>query len=311
MGWFLSSGSKRKSKAKKQWKRSQKRREPWDAAKSRRWALRSLWLLAGIGLIVGSVFGYRHIHDSVARMNAALPSVVMVDAPEWMGPTRTEPMRRTVAATVSPNPMDRNSLELAAAELTRSPWIESVDQIRRGYDGRIEVQATYREPAALVEARDGYHLVDEHARRLPGVYPLSQVGELDLPVLRGVEAAPPVQGHAWAGEDVQAGLRLARYIRGAEFADQVRWIDVSNHDGRVNRGAAYLVLLTDEGGVGWGRAPGEEDVHEPPAGYKLAMLRRVAERYRGRIDADGQYVSLLHQTPMIHPRSSVRYTSGR
>jgi hypothetical protein len=318
MSWFIRSHKKSKrpkaSKAKRDWKKKQAEYDP-----QRTWRiLRTTGMMVlAVGLIVGAVFAQRWLAGQVAGDRAALPEVVLIDAPAWMRPNTTEQIRQTVAATVNPNPLDQQSLAAATEALGRIAWIEQVQRVTRSYDGRIEVLAVYRSPVAVVEARDGYHLIDVAAVKLPDVYTAGQLDDLHLPVIAGVRHAPPAEGYAWSGEDVRAGLKLAMLLSGEPMIRQVKAIDVSNHAARRSNAEPQIKLLTrrdgdddptNNPGVAWGRAPGAEGVYEPPAAQKVLMLRRVL-RQHGSIDAGGQIVSVLSDTPMFRPLPTLRYTA--
>lgn len=318
MSWFIRSNKKSKrpkaSKAKRDWKKNQ---AEYDPQRTWRMLRTTGMMMLAMGLAVGVVFGQRWLAEQVAGERAALPEVVLIDAPPWMRPRTVEQIRQTVAATVDPNPLDQRSLAAAATALGKIAWIEEVQRVTRGYDGRIEVRAVYRAPVAVVEARDGYHLVDAAGVKLPDVYTAQQLDDLHLPVITGVRHAPPAEGWSWAGEDVKAGLKLAMLLGGEAVMRQVQAIDVSNYAGRARNAEPQIKLLTkrdgdddpsNNPGVGWGRAPGEEGIYEPPAAQKVLMLRRVMRQY-GSIDAGGQIVNVFSDTPMIHPLPTLRYTS--
>jgi len=311
MGFFLFGKGKSKSKTKRKPKRDWARGggASWDPQNTRRTARAAVTAIVLIGLAVGAYFGQDYLKQRVTAQQATLVSVQLQDVPAWLGESRAVDIERTVAAIVDPDPLHRGSLERAAEVLADNAWIEKVRRIERGFDGRVLVHLRYREPVALVGARDGFHLVDARARRLPGVYPYEQVESLGLPAITGVRAAPPAEGQAWAGQDVQAGLKLAMLLSDTPWAAQVRSVDVANHAGRADRSYPHLSVLTRRGTVRWGRTPGEESIYEPPVDEKLAMLERIAESYRGSIDAGGRVVDVFLDTPMIHSASAVRYTS--
>ena len=87
---------------------------------------------------------------------------------------------------ISSDPMNRAELVRVARYLAEQPWVEVVHQVRRCGDGGVEIDARFREPAAIVEARDGYHLIDAGANRLPGVYAWEALRGLRIPVIIGV-----------------------------------------------------------------------------------------------------------------------------
>ena len=313
MGLFSRNKSKKKRKAdqpKRSWLRAKpaKQRDPYEPSDSGllRRAL-SLLLLAGIilGLGAGVYFGQRYMGSQVGQQRAVTPTIVLHDVPTWMGSARTDGIRQEIATQIGDNPMDRRSLSLAADTLRINPYIERVLRIERHRADRVDAYLVYREPVALVGARDGYHLIDRHGHRLPGVYPYHQLESLGLPAITGAAFAPPREGEAWRGDDLAAGLKVVQTIQTQPWAQQVLGIDVANYAGREDRTLPHLVMMTDRGVVRWGRAPGDERVYEPPVDRKLAMLRRVAESYGGRIDAGGGVVDVYTDTPLIHPASSL------
>ncbi len=320
MGWFIRSTKKTNKRTGKAARQTQsKTKPPRDPDQTARMLRRTGMIAGALALVVGLYFGQNWLQKQVATSQAAMPQVVLVDLPVWMRPAATEEITRTVAATVDPDPLNQQSLQVAADALSQNAWIENVQRITRGYDGRVEVHATYRTPVAVIRAADGFHLVDVSATKLPGVYAFSQLEALGLPVITGVRQAPPAEGWTWMGEDARAGLALAMMIVNEPVARQVKAIDVTNYAARRDRRKPQIKLLTvldrdsnpfNNPGVGWGRPVGEEGIYEPAAQQKMRMLRRVHRQY-GSIDAGGQIVDVFADTPMIHPAPLVQYTSGR
>jgi hypothetical protein len=191
------------------------------------------------------------------------------------------------------------SLRVAAMALREEPWIERVNGVRRGADGRVWIDASYRRPVALVRGRDAYRLVDASGVRLPGLYAASQAEAVGLPVIVGCTAAAPVPGEAWPSDALRAGLALIAWIDEEPFAEEVTAIDVA---GRDTRGRLRLAMLTAAGGrVTWGLPPGQELAVEPDAHRKLELVRHVHRTY-GSIDADGQRVDVTG--PQIEVRTA-------
>ncbi len=317
MGWFLPSGNKHKGKKARParaWARAsnksvadpERRRARWKAA---------LVAIVVVGLAIGGWFGYPPLRErvsSVRTTGGAAVDVRLHDLPVWMRPPEASRIARQVAQIAGGDPLNRAALAAAADYLQHEAWIERLNSVQRDSDGAIDVHVDWRSPAALVGARDGFHLIDASGVRLPDVYGYDQVADLGLVAITGIAAAPPRQGTTWPGADVQAGLSLVRLLAGRGLADQVKAVDVSNFAGRADERYPHLSLVTAEGMVRWGRAPGNEGIYEPAAETKLTMLRRVAERYGGRIDAGGQTVDVYLDTPMIHPRNpSVQRTGMR
>jgi len=311
MGLFLFGKSKGKSKRKS----AAKPKRNWatgskaETRSTMRLARPLLVMLLVGGMAVGFYYGRDFLMRQIATQQARAVQVDLVDVPVWLGEARAQQITEAIAAVIDPDPLNRDSLDRAAELLRDNPWIDHVDRIERDFNNRVVVHLSYREPVALIGARDGFHLVDGEGRRLPGVYPYDQVETLGLPAITGVRAAPPAEGHAWTGYDVKAGLKLAKLLSQSRWAAQVRAVDVANYDGRADRSYPHLSIITRQGTVRWGRAPGDEGVYEPDVSQKLAMLQRIADSYAGSIDAGGRVVDVFLDSPMIHSATSVRYTS--
>ena len=196
--------------------------------------------------------------------------VQLTEAPAWMSPALRDQLRRVVAGELSADPMDQASLEAAYSALATNPWVRRLDSVRRTSDGRVAVAAAYREPVALVEARDGYHLVDADGVRLIGPYDRQQLDALAMPVITGVRAAAPRPGERWEGADVAAGLSLVLLLADEPAAEQIVAYDVSSRGpgGRLN-----LLLQTRGEPILWGMPPGQGQPIEPADSVKLQHLR--------------------------------------
>ena len=307
MGWFLHSNkkTKRRPPAGRKKKTAPKKKAEWDPQRTLRAIRLVVWLVAIGALAFAWAYGGDWLQRRVAERRAALPRVELHEAPVWLSGYVGEQLRTAVSAAVEADPFDQQSLRRAAEHLRLSPWVQRVRRVVRRPDGVVEVHASYREPVALVEARDGYHLVDRRGVRLPAVYTADTIDRLGLGVIRNVNAAPPRAGRVWRGDDVRAGLELAQVVAEQLWREQVEAIDVANYGGRIDPGRPHLVLRTGEGLVRWGRPPGREKFYEPHTQRKLHHLDLVLERF-GTIDADGRVVDIFRDNVLIHPDEDIR-----
>ncbi|MEX0887331.1 MAG: hypothetical protein WD009_12925 [Phycisphaeraceae bacterium] len=313
MGWFLT--------RKKRPRKGQRKSVKADNAATPRWSLertaRLVRVMAMLALVLGLTGGWylgeqalrgyvadRHIEPLTAA------DIELHDAPAWMTQAVRDRLQDFVADHVEPAPLDPVSLRAAAEALAHDPWVREVRQVRRRADGRIEVDAAYREPVAVIQGRDGYHLVDADAVRLPGLYLRHQIDALveqtGIALITGVASAPPARpGQAWPGSDVRAALDLVRLLDGEPYLEQIRRFDVASRDAR---GRLHLTLHTDAGLVRWGLPPGQERAIEPDADVKRRWLAQLYDA-RGDIDAGGRIVHLYGATikvsdPATSPASS-------
>ncbi len=178
--------------------------------------------------------------------------------------------------------IDSTLCEQVARRLADCPWVETVRRVSKAAEpGWISVQCDYRRPQALVQQGEYFYMVDEYGVRLPGVYGY-QPGWV---LVQGVSSAAPDPGEPWPGNDIAAGLRLARMILDQPYARQVVSVSVYNYGGREDPYRSHIELVTDSNGnrILWGSAPGEE-LEENSADQKLRILAENFRRH-GRIDA--------------------------
>ncbi|MEQ9454991.1 MAG: hypothetical protein RLN76_10420 [Phycisphaeraceae bacterium] len=290
--WPFSSKTKPKSRA-----RAKTTKQPaWDTQRT----ARGLKVVGGAALLLAIVFGWdpaeRALNTYLTERSALATDaahVVLIDQPDWMSEVVANELRRLVAERLTPDRLDQQGVAIAAEAIAANAWIENVLRLRRLTDGGAEVHATYRQPVAVLQGRDGFFLVDNNGIRLPGVYTQAQATRIPLPLITGVNRPTPVPGKTWNADEVEAGIRLAMLVQAETYADQVIAFDVSQRD---RQGRVRLVMHTAKGQVRWGLPPGEERAIEHPADVKLGWLREVASE-RGTIDAGGAIVDLY--TPAI------------
>jgi hypothetical protein len=255
------------------------------------------FILLLLALVGGWVFGKAALTQYVSKYHAheiTAEDVALAEPPSWLSQGTRYRLKRRVASLMGTDPLEREQLHRAARNLLQDPVIRD-GQVKRVSGGRLQIKADYRRPVAIIEARDGYHLVGPKGTRLSlNPYYHHQVKPLGLPLILQVESAPPRRpGQRWQGESVQAALSVIRLLDQQSYFDQIRAVDVSQRD---DRGRLRLMLHTANGRIAWGFPPGKERAIEPKAAVKVERLRQLAKRHRGRIDAGGQWVSIYGPT---------------
>lgn len=160
----------------------------------------------------------------------------------------------------------------------RSPWVESVREVRPRFPNRVDVLLEIRKPVAGILGEDRrIDLVDEDGRRLPGSRsrPPSGLGHVFLR-LDGVEAPRPGAGEVWSPA-VREGVSVAKILNGRQ--DLVRAagiviVDVSNVGLRRDRNESEIVLRTASGvAIEWGRSElSRLAANEFPVRHKIELL---------------------------------------
>jgi hypothetical protein len=233
------------------------------------------------------------------------PKVVLTNRPAWMSDFLAEEIIKSTQPLGLHSAFDRQLLVDTAKALASNPWIRRVNQVRRVYEEQpgdtLEIDCQYRVPAALVQWGQYFWLVDSQGVKLPEQYTADQLpkillgsdGKTNIRIIDGVVHAPSESGRVWTGDDIAAGLEMARILSGLDWADQIRDIDVSNFSGRRDPREAQIVLLTCFGTqLRWGRPPSAKDAFvEVSASQKLAAIDGIFHR-SNRVDDNQPWIDV-------------------
>jgi hypothetical protein len=203
-----------------------------------------------------------------------------------------------------------------------------VKEIRRAYGRRpgdtLEIDCEYRAPIALVHWKNDYWLVDGDGVKLPDPFTAAQVpsiimgqdGHLNIRVIEGVSTAPLAAGQKWPGDDLAAGLDLAKLLYGLNYAEEIDKVDVSNFGGRVDPKESQIVLITKyPSEIRWGRPVNGKDFLknffvEIPTAQKLKVMQQIYAEYH-RIDANQPWIDIRFDLPTYPRDSTARVDSSR
>lgn len=179
--------------------------------------------------------------------------------------------------------MDTDLVQFVSQQTAASGWVRNVRQVSRGMDGTLRVCCDYRRPIAMVyDSRLGsepWFPVDKEGTRLPDQYTNIDRDSGWIRIL-GVESQLPEVGATYhrVGEetDAVAAIRLAYLLFSQpEINNRISAIDVSNFNGRRDRGKYPIVVWPRDGGeakgINWGSAIGRE-VEEPDLAEKVRSL---------------------------------------
>jgi len=265
--------------------KTRNRRPAADASRAgaRTAALAVLWT----GTFVAAAYGLHQLVPYVRTVNTAPMRIEWTGLPQWLQDDYwshiLKDLEQRIALDPAADPYDWRVCPYVAERLAGSAWIERVRQVTKLQDGRVQISAEFRKPLAMIE-RDGIvHLVDSSGVRLPESWYARSANRAGWFVIEGVRAHPPAPGERWVGRDVQAGLRLVRFLASAEnsgrlpFRKEIRAIDVGNVGGRLEPRAGQLRIRTTDPDcvIHWGLPPGEEAGVEADARQKLANLSRL------------------------------------
>jgi hypothetical protein len=258
-------------------------------------------------LLAGGGYGFYKLREHVVAdlsYPSETPRVVLNNPPAWMSDALAEQIVRSAQPTAKRSALDQGLLKEVSDILEQNPWVRQVKQIRRVYGqsagDTIEADCEYRAPIALVAGRNEYILVDGEGVRLPEHFSNKQTppivftreGRVNIRIIEGVAAAPPRDGQKWAGEDLAAGLDLAKMLFGKDCAEEVHRLNVSNFKGRRNAREAQIVLITkNQTEIRWGE-PVKMTFHsELSPAEKLSRLELVRKRF-GRVDGGYSWIDI-------------------
>ncbi|HPS53843.1 MAG TPA: hypothetical protein PLK08_09850, partial [Phycisphaerae bacterium] len=179
------------------------------------------------------------------------------DVPAWMPPQ----LLQIIRDEISPAKLDFNDEKLCPKVLAlakKNPWIRKIKEIRKIRKGekigQVLVSAEFRRPFVRVSYNHMNYFVDDEGVLLPArqvpQWKAVVDGEVfyyidpeDIPVavrpllerfmiICGAEAPAPQVGQKWPGDDIQAGLKLAKLVTTRSYARQISVIDIRNHKKR-------------------------------------------------------------------------------
>lgn len=324
MGWFLTNG-KTKKKTKKKAKRGSvdPRWDPHRTLLGMKFAGAAGALLA---VALGWHFGTQKLEAYVGRHTArpiTAEDVVFSEKPTLMSPADINLLRAELAGKIGPNPLNRAGLESAAEMLrARQDIVRELRQVRRMPDGTVDIDLSFRRPAAIVRMRhertgalsaDGYHVIDDQGYQMYGPKHMAELSHLNLPQIVGVNSKyrpkDNLGEHRWQGQEVDAALALIDQLGQSAALDHVESISVNLTDerGRIRLVINTLVVPSANSDpvpcrIVWGLTPGQERSIEPDADRKLAALDALLSDGRYRM---GHWREVWINTGQVRPAQAI------
>lgn len=255
---------------------------------------------------------YGHV-DRKLTFPATPPKIVLKNRPAWMSDFLAEQIIKTAQPAGTHSSFSHQMLVDSEKMLRSNHWIREVKQLRRVYGktpgDTLEIDCDYRSPIALVHWGEYYWLIDDQSVKLPEQYTSQQVPrivvgrdrKMNIRIIEGIQQPPPESGKKWIGEDLAAGLEMARLLLGRPYTEEIVKIDVSNFEGRKEDREAHVVLVTQYGTeIRWGRPPSARDFFvEVPVAKKLEYLQQLRQQEK-RVDAGFPWVDLRTEW-ITHP----------
>ncbi|RMF81903.1 MAG: hypothetical protein D6744_06615 [Planctomycetota bacterium] len=172
--------------------------------------------------------------------------------------------------------------------VAESAWVRNVRRVVKHRDGRVQVEAEFREPFAAVERRGMAYLIDRQGVRLPVQWRSEFRPNGRWLYITGVRDELPPLGEVWPGEALQAGIALVDFIYrnydagNVPFFEQLRAVDVSEYDEILER--LRIITTNPRSYICWGHRPGKGYGVEASAEEKLATLTGLYREWQGLPD---------------------------
>ena len=260
----------------------------------------------GLGLLRG------HVREAPTHQVSAA-SLRLVKGPAWMTPAILAELDVGLLDPEFPQQfslLDDGVLRRIAAAYETCVWVERVERIVK-HDPRVdasrpplEIYLKFHRPAAFVESRGGFCLVDSGGVRLPGVYREPRLGGVELLVISGVTSGPPNVGQVWSDARLDAGVRVAEAVGPKRRLFHLASVDVSNVGGRSDPRETEIALFTDNGTrIKWGKAPTRDAalLQEKTPDEKVAYLDFVYKHLNGQVDGVLAYIDIPNETVRRRP----------
>jgi hypothetical protein len=289
-------------------------------------ALAQLLIKVTVSLILmgGGTFAFvsmrQNVLDDLSHPSTP-PVLVLKNRPAWMSEALAEQIIKSARPKKPRSALDHELVAEVGQTLEHNAWVKEVKQVKRVYGksagDTVEVDCEFRAPIALVAARNEYILVDGDGVRLPEKFGPSTLprillgpdGKMNLRIIEGVAAMPPfVDGQKWVGDDLAAGLDMAKLLYGRPFTEEIERINVANFKGRKNPRDGQIVLITKyRSEVRWGEPIKLPFYAELPPVQKLERLGLICQKY-GRVDGGHSWVDIrldkvmypAEEAPVVH-----------
>ncbi|MBI9015907.1 MAG: hypothetical protein JEZ07_01465 [Phycisphaerae bacterium] len=255
-------------------------------------------------LAVVAVWGFGRMESYVKAVHQQRNVVVhpkFLDLPEWIDPEkytrdrgvdkkRCEDILNSISNFVdvkSENQdfiLDEDLAQLYLQKLGENPWIKSVRQVQKTYDGIINVDCEFRHPIAKITdtSRGCECYLDADGIVLPATNPLPT--SCHVVEIKDYRTRLPLPGGQVESRDILSALEILASIskyQKSQPANCNLWrelakLSLKNFDGRNDRKSPHIMLYTSrEVPIRWGTRIGNETAMvEPPAEHKLEMLFR-------------------------------------
>ena len=285
-----------------------------DAAPARS-RMRSLFqpgLLAAVVLLIAAIsFGPRlmkSLPDLSGLEEFRLPSrdIAISTPPHWVPHDLVEQVLEQAELPDELSLLDKGLTERIAKAFAQHPWVEEVVRVTKSTPAEIKVELTYRQPAAMVQVKQGLYPVDRTGVLLPpGDFAPAEAQRYPLIVNAATPPQGPV-GTSWGDVAVSGAAQIAATlnVHWKEFG--LNYIEIPPIASARPTVDELVYHLHTMGGsrIIWGRAPENSHPGELTAAQKIGRMEEYVTRFggfdqpRGPYEIDIRHLQLISRKPL-------------
>ena len=295
-----------------------------------------LALIITAGVIIGIALGMGRLENRVLQGQAGPVPVavglVLCQTPDWM----PEELGKVIAKGLLPANANYNDPALAEQvhqSAAKNPWVSKVNVISKRMSsdpriGELVVDAQFRQPIAKVRTiGDQLVFVDLSGVRLPdeqvpkymvivgdqaGSRKIScfmdkahapgdaqEIHYVEIQIENDMDGMPPEPGKKWDCAALLEGLKLVELISCRVWVNQIKFIDVRNYNGRINKKESFLRMIaqvekSSPTEIKFGRFPAAGGDYEISPLRKMSYLDAYVADHNGMLAGKNQYLDLRY-----------------
>ncbi len=210
-----------------------------------------------------------------SQYRLATSRIEITPPPHWVPHDLVDQVAKRAGLPTQLSLLDEDLTQRVAQAFEQHPWVKGNVHVRASVPAQLQVDLEYREPVAIVRAKNGSYPIDVEAIVLPAA-DFSPAQMAKYPVVENVGSQPSgPAGTRWRDVTVQGAARLAALLQThwQEFGlksiraparpqTQVAWDELSFQLG--TRGGSRII---------WGRPPGSKRPGELPAEKKIERMK--------------------------------------
>jgi len=290
------------------------------------------WVAATMAISAVAAVGLSALEGRVLTGQTARGAVEMhpriAHKPDWM----PESLATEIASTLIPpgaRYYEKDLTDKVRRRAESNPYVRRVHRVVKALSDRpgvgiIELHAEFRMPLVKAKLPRGHTYLDSEGYPLPGEHvpqwvafcpedpspgrfyhdraeipPGTEASQVHYITITGAQLPPRDTAERWTGDDIAAGLRLAKLVATRDYAYQISNIDVSNFAGRIDPNAPHLRMWAQLGRsrateIRFGRFPHPEGDYVVSPERKMSYLDEYAASNNGHLAGINTYLDLRY-----------------